>query len=193
MSSFFGTNPPVTNPLSGASRIGRTYSSGHLLILGGIDIVAGLIALAWPGVTVLALALTFGILLLLAGVGAIGIGSAVRRAGGSPAATWVIGGVAAVAGLICIFHPGAGVWAIVIGCSLWFLLTGVGDLLVAAAMPTHRVWFGVLGALSIVSAIVLLARPGVAIVTVALVAGIAFLIRGSGELTLGWRMRAMTR
>ena len=193
MSSSFGTNPPPSNPLGGGRRVSRTYSSGHLRILGGIDIVAGLIALAWPGVTVLVLALIFGLLLLLAGVVAIGIGSAVRRAGGSPTATWVIGGVAVIAGLICVFHPGAGVWAIALGCSLWFLLTGVGDLLVAAVSPAHRVWFGILGALSIVAAIVLLVHPGVAIVTVALVAGIAFLIRGAGELALGWRMRAVTR
>jgi uncharacterized membrane protein HdeD (DUF308 family) len=193
MSSSFGTNPLASNPLGGARRLNRTYSSGHLLVLGGIDVVAGLIALAWPGVTVLVLALIFGLMLLMAGLVAIGIGSVVRRAGGSPAATWVVGGVAVLAGLICIFHPGAGVWAIVLGCSLWFLVTGVGDLLVAAASPAHRVWFGILGVVSIVAAVVLLVHPGVAIVTVALVAGIAFLVRGAGELALGWRLRSITR
>lgn len=190
MSSSFGTNPLPSNPL-GAARLGRTYSTGHLQVLGGIDVVAGVIALAWPGVTVLVLALIFGLLLLLAGLVAIGVGSLVHRAGGSPVATWVIGGVAVIAGLICVFHPGAGVWAIVLGCALWFLLTGVGDLLVAAASPAHRVWFGVLGVLSIVAALVLVVHPGVAIVTVALVAGIAFLARGAGELALGWRLRRL--
>jgi uncharacterized membrane protein HdeD (DUF308 family) len=192
MSSSFGTNPLASNPL-GRRRVGRTYSSGHLLVIGGIDVAAGLIALAWPGVTVLVLALIFGLMLLMVGVVALGIGSAARRVGGNPVATWVVGGIAVVAGLICIFHPGAGVWAIVLGCSLWFLLTGVGDLVVAAASPAHRVWFGILGVLSIVAALVLLVHPGVAIVTVALVAGIAFLVRGAGELALGWRMRGINR
>jgi uncharacterized membrane protein HdeD (DUF308 family) len=132
-------------------------------------------------------------MLLMAGLTAIGIGSAARRAGGSPFVTWVIGAVAVVAGLICIFHPGAGVWAIVLGCSLWFLLTGFGDLFVAAASPTNRLWFGILGVLSVAAAVVLLVHPGVAIVTVALLAGISFLVRGAGELALGWRIRRVSR
>ena len=49
------------------------------------------------------------------------------------------------------------------------------------------------GIVSIVAAVVLLVHPGVAIVTVALVAGIAFLVRGAGELALGWRLRSITR
>lgn len=140
MWSFFGINPPASHPWAshpsgGARRTSRTYGSGHLL---------------------------------------------------------VIGGAAVLAGLICLFHPGAGVWAIVLGCALWFLLTGVGDLLVAAASPAHRGWFGILGVVSIVAAVVLLVHPGVAIVTVALVAGIAFLVRGAGEIALGSRMRSVT-
>lgn len=193
MFSSSGTNPLSPHPLGARGIAGRAHDSRHLVVLGGIDVVAGVIALAWPGVTVVVLALIFGLMLLLAGVVALGIGSVVRRAGGSPVATWVIGGIGVVAGLICIFHPGAGVWAIVLGCSLWFLLTGVGDLLVAAASPAHRVWFGVLGVLSIAAAVILLVHPGVAVVTVALVAGIAFLVRGAGELTLGLRMRRVTR
>lgn len=172
-------------------RTARSYSSGHLLVIGGIDVVAGLVALAWPGVTILVLALIFGLLLLTAGVMTIGVGSVVRRTGGSPVATYIIGGIAVLAGLICIFHPGAGIWAIVLGCSIWFLLTGLGDLLVASASPANRLWFGLLGVLSIVAAVVLLTHPGVAIVTVALIAGISFVVRGVGELALGWRVRTL--
>ncbi|MET3806118.1 uncharacterized membrane protein HdeD (DUF308 family) [Nakamurella sp. UYEF19] len=177
--------------LGAMRRLTRSYSSGHLLVIGSIDVVAGLIALAWPGVTIVVLALIFGLLLLMVGVMAIGVGSVVRRAGGSPVATYVIGGIAVVAGLICIFHPGAGIWAIVLGSAIWFLLTGLGDLLVASASPANRVWFGILGVLSIVAAIVLLTHPGVAIVTVALIAGISFIVRGVGELALGWRIRKL--
>lgn len=188
MSSSFGISP-----VSGTSRTVRSYGTPHLLVLGAIDLVCGLIALLWPGVTVLALALLFGVMLLLAGVMALGVGSAIRRAGGSPAMTWVIGAIAVVAGLICIFHPGAGIWAIILGCSLWFLITGVGDLLVASAASSNRSWLIVLGVLSIVAAGLLLARPGLAVYTVSLIAGIAFLMRGAGEIGLGMRSRRAAR
>lgn len=192
MTSSFRLNPLASNPLGGRGPI-RAYSSAHLLVLGGIDVVAGLIALVWPGVTILALALIFGLMLLMGGFAAIAVGSTVRRSGGRPTATWVIGGIAVIAGLVCIFHPGAGVWAIVLGCSVWFLMTGIGDLAMAAAVPANRVWFSILGVLSIVAAVVLLVHPGVAIVTVALIAGISFLLRGAGELALGWRTRRAAR
>ncbi len=193
MHNSFGTNPLASNPLGGAGRRGPTYSRGHLLVLGGVDVGCGLIALVWPAVTVLALALIFGLLLLLGGLLVIGVGMVARRAGGNAVAAWVIGGIAILAGLICIFHPGLGIWAIAVGCAVWFLMTGIGDLFVAAASPAHRIWFGILGVLSIIASVVLLIHPGVAIATVALVAGIAFLIRGAGELALGWRMRSAVR
>lgn len=188
MSSSFGISP-----VSGSPQPVRNYGTAHLLVLGAIDLVCGLIALLWPGVTVLALALIFGLMLLLAGVMAVGVGSAIRRAGGSPTITWIVGAVAVVAGLVCIFHPGAGIWAIILGCSLWFLITGVGDLVVASAAPRNRLWLLLLGVLSIVSAVILLARPGLAIVTVALIAGIAFLVRGAGEISLGVMARRSIR
>jgi uncharacterized membrane protein HdeD (DUF308 family) len=188
MSSSFGISP-----LSGSPSPVRSYGTPHLLVLGVIDLICGLIALVWPGVTVLALALIFGIMLLFAGLMALGVGSVLRRAGGNPTISWIIGAVAVIAGLVCIFHPGAGVWAIILGCSVWFLLTGIGDLVVASAAPRHRLLLAALGVLSIVAAVVLLVRPGLAIVTVALIAGIAFLVRGAGEIGLGLMARRSVR
>lgn len=188
MSSSFGISP-----LSGSPSPVRSYGTAHLLVLGAIDLVCGVIALVWPGVTVLALALIFGVMLLLAGLMALGVGAVLRRAGSSPTITWIVGAVAVLAGLVCIFHPGAGVWAIILGCSLWFLITGVGDLVVASAAPRDRLLLVVLGVLSLVAAVVLLVRPGYAVVTVALIAGIAFLVRGAGEIGLGLRARRSVR
>jgi uncharacterized membrane protein HdeD (DUF308 family) len=192
MSSSYGGDPLAPNPIGSTGFIIQTYTSGHLYVLGTIDVIAGLIALIWPSATITVLALIFGIMLLLGGVMVILVGSLGRRdggGGGGGVLTWVVGIVAVVAGLICIIHPGVGVWAIALGCSLWFLLTGIGSLLVAAASPAHRILFIILGVLSIAAAIILLVNPDEALATVAIVAGIAFLIRGIGELVIGWQLR----
>jgi uncharacterized membrane protein HdeD (DUF308 family) len=42
--------------------------------------------------------------------------------------------------------------------------------------------------LSLIAFVVLIAEPGVAIVTVSIVAGISFLLRGAGQLALAWRL-----
>ncbi len=188
MASSFGISP--------ASRTGRpvrSFGTSHLLVLGAVDLVCGIVALIWPGVTILVLALIFGLLLLLAGALALAVGAAARRGGLSPVLAWTLGAVAIVAGVVCLAHPGAGVWAIVLGVAFWFLMTGLGDLLVASATPAHRWWFVLLGALSIVAAVVLLVHPGVAIVTVSLVAGIWFLVRGGSEIVLGLMLRRSGR
>ena len=168
------------------------HNSTWFLGVGLIDVVAGLFAIAWPGVTVLALALLFGLLVLLAGVVSISMGLLVRRSGGDSLVPFVVGGVALIAGIICLVHPGAGVFAIILGCALWFLMTGLGELALARTQPPMRIWFLGMGILSLIAALILIVNPGVAIATVGLIAGISFLIRGAGELSIGWRLRSHT-
>ena len=196
MSNPYGSDPLAPNPIGSTGFIVQTYSSGHLYVLGTIDVIAGLIALIWPNATITVLALIFGIMLLLGGVMVILVGSLGRRDGGGSG-----GGVldlgrsassAVVAGLICIIHPGVGIWAIALGCAVWFLLTGIGSLFVASAASAHRIWFIILGVLSIAAAIILLVNPSAALATVAIIAGIAFLISGLAELVLGWQLRKVS-
>jgi uncharacterized membrane protein HdeD (DUF308 family) len=179
-----------------SSSVGHALAPRHnsiwLLGVGLIDVVAGLFAIAWPGVTVLALALLFGLLVLLAGVVSISMGLVVRRSGGEPLVPFVFGGAALIAGIICLVHPGAGVFAIILGCTLWFLMTGLGELALARTQSPMRIWFLGMGTLSLIAALILIVNPGVAISTVGLIAGIAFLIRGAGELSIGWRLRGRT-
>ena len=192
MTSSYGSDPLAPNPIGSTGFLVQTYTSGHLYVLGTVDVIAGLVALIWPSATITVLALIFGIMLLLGGVMVILVGSLGRRdggGGGGGALTWIVGIVAVVAGLICIIHPGVGIWAIALGCAVWFLMTGIGSLFVAAASPAHRIWFIILGVLSIAAAIILLVNPSAALATVAIVAGIAFLIRGIGELVIGWQLR----
>jgi uncharacterized membrane protein HdeD (DUF308 family) len=159
-----------------------------ILFVGALDILVGLVALIWPGVTVLALALLLGVLLLLSGATSFGLGVAAR----SP---WllVLGVVALVAAVICFVHPGAGVFAILFGCALWFFLNGVAELGAAMSGIADRVWWGMLGVLSIVAAAIMVSVPGVAIVTVAIIAGISFLVRGLGLIVLARRLRTVRR
>jgi uncharacterized membrane protein HdeD (DUF308 family) len=172
---------------------GNRANGTWLSVVGVIDVIAGLIALSWPGVTVLVLAVIFGLLVLMAGLVSIGVGSLLRRTAGHTVWPPFVFGVAAViAGIICLIHPGAGVFAIILGCALWFLLTGVAYLGMARVPSQLRVWFGVIGVLSLIAFVVLIAEPGVAIVTVSIIAGISFLIRGASQLALGWRLRRLS-
>lgn len=167
---------------------GVTAQWPRLLTVGILDVLVGVVALAWPGVTVAALAILFGLFLLLSGIVAVSISWRTRSVVGL-----VLGVLAIVAAIICFVHPGAGVVAILLGCALWFFMLGLVYLGAAFAGARDRLWWAVLGVLSLIASVIMIASPGVAISTVALLVGIAFLIRGGGELALAWRMRGMHR
>ena len=172
-----------------AAAFHRVAQAWPWAIAGGVlAIVAGFIALFYPGVTVLALAILLGAFLLVQGV--VQLMDASRLPAGSGRG-WLIayGALGVVAGIICLFSPAAGVVALVVGLVLWFLVSGIDDLAQAAASIRHRGWNITLGVIGIVAAVVIVARPGVAVGTVALLAGLGLLLRGALLVGLGVQMR----
>jgi uncharacterized membrane protein HdeD (DUF308 family) len=113
---------------AGLSFIRRQWK--WLVADGVIGVVAGVFALVYPSITVLALGLLVGIGLLFQGVAEVAAGFAAVP-GTSGRVTMVIWGVIVlVAGLICIAQPGAGVFAIATGtiavlAGLAFLFRGL--------------------------------------------------------------------
>ena len=76
---------------------------------------------------------------------------------------------------------------------LWSPLTGVVDLLRARVDTVHRTWWTAVGVLSLVAGVVLLVDIGAAaaLLTVAVVVGVCFLLRAAGELSLALRLRRL--
>jgi uncharacterized membrane protein HdeD (DUF308 family) len=158
---------------------------------GVIGVLAGILAIAYPSITVLALGLLLGIGLLIQGVVEVMAGFA-AVAGTAGRVTMVVwGSIVLSAGLICLVQPGAGVFAIAVGLAIWFALVGATDLWLAFAGSEHRAYNAALGVLSILAAIILLADGNAAIATIAVLAGLAFLLRGLLALYLGWRLRSL--
>jgi uncharacterized membrane protein HdeD (DUF308 family) len=160
-----------------------------LIAEGVLGIIAGILALAYPGITVLVLALLLGVGLLLQGVLELVAGFGVRS--GTPGRGWLIafGILSAVAGIICLVHPGAGVFAIILGLTVWFAVAGINDLSMAFAASENRGWNIAMGVLGLLAAIILIVQPGLAIGTVAVLAGILFIVRGAMDIGLGMQLR----
>lgn len=174
-------------------RVVRPMPQWWLILLSGIvAVLAGIVAIAVPGITLLVLGLFLGISLIVTGIGSILVG--VSTGGDHPGAqvlAVLIGFISVAAGLFCIARPGAGILAVLFSVAFWFVLTGVGDLAIAYRRPEHRVWHAVLGVIGVVAGIVLLANPGVGLSTVALLAGLGFLLRGAAEVVLALQTRRL--
>lgn len=160
----------------------------RILVVGVLNIIAGLAAVIWPDATVLVLAILLGIFLLVSGAALLAIGASARSL-----MMILLGVLALVSAVICLAHPGAGVVAILLGCALWFFVNGVVELSAAIMGVAGRIWWGVLGVLSIAAAVIMISSTDIAIATVALITGIAFLIHGAAETALAWRLRSVHR
>jgi uncharacterized membrane protein HdeD (DUF308 family) len=126
---------------TGTSFAARTPDQwGWLAAAGILGIIVGVIALFFPGLTILTAAFFLGIVLVVQGV--VEIAAAIRAGSGAAGRWWLIafGVLALVAGVLVVFHPGGGILVMVWGLILWFIIAGANDFTAAAVSRERRVW-----------------------------------------------------
>ena len=160
-------------------------------LLGALSIVVGVLAIAYPDITLLALGLIVGINLMLIGMVWVALAVNEAHSEGGRVLRMIVGFLAILAGLICLVRPGAGVLALLLALSFWFIITGIADLARAMEEHEHRVIAGILGVIGIAAGVIIVANPDIGLTTLALLAGIAFIVRGSVELMAGLYIRRL--
>lgn len=160
-----------------------------VVLLGVVSIAAGILAIAYPDITLRVLGLLIGIYLLIAG--GVWVTLAVEEEGstGAHVLRLLVGLLAILAGLFCIVRPGASVLVVLLSVAFWFIMVGVADLARAVIEPTGRWLSAIFGVLGVAIGVILIADPDIGVNTIALIVGIGFLIRGVLELAAGWLLR----
>jgi uncharacterized membrane protein HdeD (DUF308 family) len=158
-----------------------------LTVRGAVAVVFGVLAIIWPGLTILALALLFGAFALVDGIGMLVEAFRGRRTGAQRAA-YLLGALLGVAaGVITLVWPGITAFVLVVLIGAWAVVTGVIN--IWAATVARRGWLLVLvGALSLIAGLLVLVRPGVGAVALALVIGVYAIIAGVLMLIEAWRV-----
>jgi uncharacterized membrane protein HdeD (DUF308 family) len=111
-----------------------------LALRGAIAVLFGLLALIWPGITVLALVLLFGAYALVDGVMALYTALFDRGRPRGRTGWLVLEGVAGVlAGIGAVVWPGITALALLYLVAAWALVTGVAEILAAFRLRRHRV------------------------------------------------------
>jgi uncharacterized membrane protein HdeD (DUF308 family) len=150
-------------------------SSTSLILLGVLAIIVGIIAIAWPGVTILALVILFAVYAF------IDAGLEAARAFSSGTAGPVFGHLLLVLVLI------VGIWAFIGGFAEIFAGFASGETAGTRAM------FILAGLVSVAFGVVLFARPGIGAVTLALLFGLFSLIYGVSQIVMGTQLRQTGR
>jgi uncharacterized membrane protein HdeD (DUF308 family) len=115
----------------------RQRASGWTLASGIVSILAGIVALVWPGITALWLALLIGAWALVLGITQIVVSVQARTVIGSWWAWLAAGIVLALFGLYVFFFPGAGILGLLGVVAAFAFATGI--LLLAAGFQLFRI------------------------------------------------------
>jgi uncharacterized membrane protein HdeD (DUF308 family) len=158
----------------------------NFVLRGLFAILFGLLALFWPGMTLIALVILYGIYALADGVLALieGFHRDVRRA---PLVLEGILGIAA--GVIAFVWPGITAFALLYIIAAWALVTGIMEVIGAFRVKEHGVWLGLSGVASVAFGVLLFAFPSSGALAVVTIIGIYGVVFGALLLGVGLKMR----
>jgi uncharacterized membrane protein HdeD (DUF308 family) len=165
--------------------------STWLILLGVLAIIVGILALAWPGVTILALVILFAVYAFIAA------GLQTMRAFSSDRAGPVFGHlllalIDLAAGVVALVWPGPTAFVLVLVVAIWAFMAGFAEIFAAfgtGETAGTRALFTVTGLISIAFGVVLFAWPGLGAVTLALLFGIFAIVYGVSQIAAAFRLR----
>jgi uncharacterized membrane protein HdeD (DUF308 family) len=165
--------------------------STSLILRGVLALIVGVLAFAWPSVTVLALVILFAVYAFTDAV------MEFARAFTGARAWPVIGHVLMAlidiaAGIVAIAWPGPTAYVLVIVVAAWAVVAGIAEFVAGfAAGETAglRAMLLLGGLISAAFGIVLFAHPGIGALTLALLFGLFALTYGIAQISLGVQLR----
>ena len=162
------------------------------LVAGLLSLIIGLVALFYPGPTLLVVGVLFGgylviwaSMLLVHAASDAGVPTVAR------VLLIIFGILGILTGLLLIVRPGQSVVTAAWLLGFWWTLGGIMQLVEAIAVPGARLWHALRGVLGLIAGIIILASPEIGLVTLVLVVGIGLIIQGVIEIAAGWELRRL--
>ncbi len=162
---------------------------GLHVFIGFLAIVAGILAISYPDITLRILGLIFGINLLVYGVFSLAVAFEPAVTGLVAALRAIVGIVAIIVGIVLVVRPSASVLALLFAIAIWFIVAGASDFVRGIG---NGQWGAILlGLIGIAAGVVLLANPELGLTALALIAGIAFIVRGIIEIGVAFEAKKL--
>ena len=184
-------DPLRTDPADILGGIARHW--GWVCAFGIITALAGVAALVWPGRTLVVIAVLFGIQLVVAGIFRFVAAFALDESGGTRVLYALLGALSIIVGVYAIRHLDVTLGALALLLGIFWIVQGFVELFTAIShrgMP-ERGWTMFLGILSVIAGVVVVAYPGISLLTLAFVLGIWLIIFGGMEIFFAFRLRSV--
>jgi uncharacterized membrane protein HdeD (DUF308 family) len=170
--------------------VGRHW--GWVLVFGIVTLLAGLLALVWPGRTVVVIAVLFGIQLVVAGIFRfVAAFAADDETGGTRVLLALLGVLSLIVGLYAVRHLQVTIAALALLLGIFWIVNGAVETFAALSHRgmQGRGWTIFMGLLSIAAGIVVLVYPAISLATLAIVLGLWLLVFGIMEIVAAFRLR----
>lgn len=174
-------------------RLGRHW--GWVLAFGIVTVLAAIAVLAWPAETLLVLTVLFGCQLVVFGIYRFVTAFTYSfLSGGARALMALLGVLSLIVGLWAIRHVGLTLLALAALLGIFWIINGAMEIFTASTEGKNlpgRGWTITMGVLSVVAGIIVLAVPGISLLTLAIVLGCWLLIFGIMEVVAAFQLRSV--
>ncbi|MEU0332396.1 HdeD family acid-resistance protein [Streptomyces sp. NPDC006193] len=183
--------PAFEGPLHALSRAAWQV----VLVTGIASLALGVLVLVWPGASLLAAAVLFGVYLVVSGVFQLVAAFGTHRATSLRVLAFVSGALSILLGLFCFRGPMRSLLLLALWIGIGWLIRGITQTLAAlhdSRMPA-RGWQILLGAVTFVAGIVLIDSPFESVAVLTLVGGLWLVAVGAVEIVTAFRIRGRAR
>jgi uncharacterized membrane protein HdeD (DUF308 family) len=173
-------------------QVGRHWGWG--LAYGILTLLAGVAVLAWPSETLLVIAVLFGVQLIISGIFRLVAALASQDlTGGTRALFALLGVLSIIVGLWAVRHADVTLVALVVFLGIFWVINGTIEVFAALSYGDipGRGWSVLMGVLSVIAGILVLAYPGLTLVGLAVILGIWLLVFGILEIIAAFRIRKL--
>ena len=162
-----------------------------LLLVGVLSIAVGVTILFKPGDSLATLAVIVGIFVLIDGI--LELAASLMHSTQNRGMVALLGALTAIVGVLLIRHPVQGIVFVALLIGIWLIAVGVIRIAAAFEVDENRGWNIIAGLVELIAGIVIVSDPNIGYATLAVLAGIAFIVNGMGMFGLGWTMHAVRR
>ena len=180
------------NESAGIQRFTMTQKWWALALLGLCALIFGILALTWPGITVIVLAIIFGAFVLVSGIFSL-VAAVGPMEAGQRVLLILLGLLGIVVGAIVLLWPGIGDLILLLLIALWALVAGVLQLIAAfrqKGRASEKWLLGLTGALAVILGVLLLSFPMAGVLALILIIGIFAILIGISLFVLAFTVRS---
>jgi uncharacterized membrane protein HdeD (DUF308 family) len=172
---------------TGVPQIGRNW--WLFLVVGVVSILAGVLAIVYPDITLLALGIFVGVGLLF--IGGLDIAEAIAGSPDSRALTSIVGVLSIIAGIVCLRRPGESLLALIVVLGIYLIVAGAIRFIRSFSELEDRAAQMGLGIIDAILGILILSLPKLSLVTLAVLFALSLMIRGAFMVYVAFKLRAV--